>query len=65
MNELETAEVKRNATGPKARNDARLQLVCPSWLKQELERDADRLERPLSDLIRERLAAPYRERREA
>lgn len=50
-------EVKR---GPKARNDARLALVLPSWLKERLERDADAVERSVSDVIRERLATPYR-----
>jgi len=55
----------KQKAGPKPRNTARLQLTCPPWLKAELEQEADRLERPVSDLIRERLAQPYKAAREA
>lgn len=47
------------------RNGARIHLACPEWLKRELEAEADRQERSVSDLIRERLAAPYRSKRSA
>lgn len=61
---IQMTESKSRAR-PKLRNGARIHLACPEWLKQELEAEADRQERPVSDLIRERLAAPYRANREA
>ena len=48
--------------GPKLRHDCRIQIVCPAWLKCELEAEADRLDLSMSVVIRERLAAPYRKR---
>ena len=33
----------------------------PEWLKQRLEQDADALEKPVAEIVRDRLAAPYKE----
>ena len=54
--------MNQSTRGPKARYASRLQLVCPTWLKEKLEAEADSLERPVAELVRERLAAPYRQR---
>ncbi len=51
----------KSKPGPKARHDSRLMLVCPSWLKRKLAEDSDREERPISEIVRERISAPYRD----
>lgn len=55
---------RRSRPGPTRRHDSRIYVVCPGWLKERLEEEADREERPMSELIRERLAAPYRRERQ-
>jgi len=44
----------------KVRHTVRIAFVCPEWLKTKIEVDADSEDRTMSELIRERLAAPYR-----
>lgn len=47
-------------TGPRRRQHERLNIPCPTWLKRRLKEEANAQERPMSELVRERLAAPYK-----
>ena len=43
----------------KTRYPERVAFVCQRWLKDQLERDAGDQEKSLSELIRQRISAPY------
>ena len=53
--------MEQRKPGAKSHHVERLNIALPARLKQRLVEDADREERSLSELARERLAAPYRE----
>ena len=44
----------------RTRYSERVAFVCQGWLKEQLEADAFKEDKTVSDLIRERIARPYK-----